>query len=117
VTPPVGATSWLQQFVGSFIAGPGVSVSSADFVNGIALPVLTCSSTPCAQVNTKLIGGLTGPYDLTEVITIVSTGVNIFSLDESMVGSGTVRTVAEPISLVLLGAGLIAMAAIRRRRI
>jgi hypothetical protein len=109
-------TSWLQQFVGSFNPSPGVTVSSADYVNGIALPVLVCTSTPCALAATTPVNGLTAPYDLTEVITIVSTGANIFSLDESLTGTGTIGSAPEPISLALLGIGLIAMGAIRRHR-
>ena len=58
--------------------------------------------------------GLTGPYTLRQIITIVSTGENLFSLDQRLVGTGqTLLLVPQPAPLALLGVGLIAFAANR----
>ena len=113
---PSGMTEWFQQFVGTFIPGPGISVSSTDSVDGIMLSTLSCTSTPCSEKHTTDLGAITGPFTLTETITIVSTGANSFSLDQNLIGRRLFSTAGEPGSLVLLGLGLLALAAFGRRR-
>lgn len=117
VMDPTGMTEWLQQFVGTFIPGAGISVSSIDSVDGALLSTLTCTATPCSRAKmTDMSSGISGPYTMTEVITIVSKGANSFSLDQNLVGRALVTAVAEPGSLLLLAIGLLALRAIGARR-
>ena len=118
--PPKGATNWLTQLYGySFnfpgFASPDITVTSY-LDNSNALQNPGCAMGGCtllSGVNLNDMATATAKHDglfaLTEVITITASGPGSFGL------SAGVTDVPEPMSLALLGTGLVGLGSIRRR--
>ncbi len=111
---PVSA--WLSQFSGNFVSG-SANVSFQTYIDysdtllgtGTLLSSFTDSSTPFSMASYANAVLPTGPYALTEVLTINATGNSQLSFDGSV-------GVPEPSSLLILASGLIGAGLIRRRR-
>jgi PEP-CTERM motif len=115
-TSPEGAASWLSQFSGNFIFG-SATVTQQTYVDntntllgtGTALSTLTSSTVPFG-LSGEADASTSGPFAITEVLTITALGGSQVSLDASTVYA------PEPASLVLMGAGMLGLAAFSRRR-
>jgi hypothetical protein len=114
---PAGLTQWQTVFTGSWNA-PGSSVQVKSFVDlsntlfgmGIPLSTLNSSGSPFALTGTAPANISATPYSLTEIVTVTAGGYGQFSLD------GMLQPVPEPASLTLLGAALVWMGWLGRRR-
>jgi hypothetical protein len=116
-TNAIGARNWLTQFSGNFVSG-AATVSLATYLDntdtlfgiGTALSVLTDTATPFALSNIHAASVTSSPFALTEVLTITTTGAAHVSLD------GSITDAPEPASIAVLGAGLVGIGAVSRRR-
>jgi hypothetical protein len=113
---PFGAANWLSQFSGNIIFGSATVtqqtyLDTTDTLLGTDTPLgtLTTASTPfgLADVTGATTSGL---FAITEIFTITTTGPAQVSLD------GSVVYAPEPASLALLGAGMLGLAALSRRK-
>jgi hypothetical protein len=115
-TTPTGAVNWLSQFSGNIIFGSATVTQQTylDTTNtllgtGTLLGTLTSSTTPFG-LSGVADATISGPFALTEIFTITTTGAAQVSLDGSIVYA------PEPASLAILGAGMLGLAAFSRRK-
>ena len=88
---------------------PGIMCDSAGTQIG---STLTATSSPYALTNGGPISGLTTPYSLTEVLRIQGNG----NAPAQATGDATLTPVPEPTTLALMGAGLVGLVMVKRKR-
>jgi hypothetical protein len=112
--------SWTMGFGGTFVSGPGSTVSNSAYESNTN--TFFAQSSPIGTITPTLgiggsfsggtggsLSGVTAPYSLTEVVTLDGVGPAIYSGDASL------TTAPEPASVVLLGS-VVLMAVIAFRR-
>ena len=120
LTSPVGQASFMTQWSGNF-SGAASSATLTTYYDPTDTPFYTGASAAQlytnAEAGSPFSGSGTGaaaavaPYALTEVVTLTTgAGSANFSTD------GSITAVPEPITLSLLGTGLVGLGLVRRRK-
>jgi PEP-CTERM motif len=117
-TSPQGAAIWLSQFSGNFATGLATVtlqtyLDNSNRLLGTAtlLSTLSASTTPFS-LSDFVTASAEGPFAVTEVLTITTTGPALLSLDAS-VGDAPIP---EPASMTLLGSSVIGLFMAARRK-
>jgi hypothetical protein len=117
LTQPAGLSKWLSQFTGNWNGGSAtvelktyLDTGNTAFGTTTLLGDLTSAATPFSSSVLTSAGGAV-PFSLTEVLTITAGAAGEhFSLD------GSISAVPEPASLAILGASMVGLSVVRRRK-
>ena len=117
LTQPAGLNKWLSQFSGNWNGGSAkvelktyLDTSNTAFGTTTLLGDLISTATPFSSSVLTSAGGAV-PFSLTEVLTITAGAANEhFSLD------GSLHAVPEPASMAILGASMVGLSVVRRRK-
>jgi hypothetical protein len=118
ITTPTGLATFLSTLTTNKLLANITSVAEATYLdpgNGIFTETIPLSSATLPTLTTDALTALAstggGPYSVTEVYTITPTGTGTANSTIQLAAE-----VPEPASMALLGSGLLALAAVMRRR-